>query len=66
MEAQLRQELGTSMLRSRGPSAGGCISEALSYLTDSGSVFVKINHKSQVLQYSIMYYIIHINISCYL
>ncbi|KAG7262647.1 hypothetical protein CRUP_001487, partial [Coryphaenoides rupestris] len=30
-----------------GPSAGGCISEGLSYLTDRGSVFVKINHKSQ-------------------
>ncbi|KAJ3601267.1 hypothetical protein NHX12_032240 [Muraenolepis orangiensis] len=47
MEAKLKEELGTCMLRSTGHSAGGCISEGQSYDTDHGRVFVKINHKSQ-------------------
>lgn len=48
MEAKLKKELGTSMLKSTGHSGGGCISEGQSYDTDSGRVFVKINHKSEV------------------
>ncbi|XP_035254336.1 ketosamine-3-kinase-like isoform X3 [Anguilla anguilla] len=47
MEALLKKELGTSMLKASGHSGGGCISEGQSYDTDSGRVFVKINHKSQ-------------------
>ncbi|XP_037647008.1 ketosamine-3-kinase [Sebastes umbrosus] len=47
MEAKLKRELGTSMLKSTGHSAGGCISEGQSYDTDSGRVFVKKNHKSE-------------------
>ena len=49
MEALLKRELGTSTLKVSGHSGGGCISDGLSYDTDSGRVFVKINHKSQVL-----------------
>ncbi|XP_047427621.1 ketosamine-3-kinase isoform X2 [Mugil cephalus] len=48
MEAKLKKELGTTMLKSTGHSGGGCISEGQSYDTDSGRVFVKINHKSKV------------------
>lgn len=48
MEAKLKKELGTSLLKSTGHSGGGCISEGQSYDTDSGRVFVKINHKSEV------------------
>ena len=51
MEAKMKKELGTSLLRSTGHSGGGCISEGLSYHTDHGTVFVKINHKSQVLHF---------------
>ncbi|XP_053707368.1 ketosamine-3-kinase [Synchiropus splendidus] len=47
MEAQLKRELGTSMLKSAGHSGGGCISQGQSYDTDSGRVFVKINHQSE-------------------
>uniref|UniRef100_A0A3Q3WIM2 protein-ribulosamine 3-kinase n=1 Tax=Mola mola TaxID=94237 RepID=A0A3Q3WIM2_MOLML len=47
MEAKLKKELGTSMLRSAGHSGGGCVSQGQSYDTDSGRVFVKINHKSE-------------------
>ncbi|KAJ0001322.1 hypothetical protein NQD34_006342 [Periophthalmus magnuspinnatus] len=47
MEAKLKRELGTSMLKSTGYSGGGCISEGQSYDTDSGRIFVKINHKSE-------------------
>ncbi|XP_059892101.1 ketosamine-3-kinase isoform X2 [Gadus macrocephalus] len=47
MEAMLKKELGTSMLKYTGYSGGGCISEGQSYDTDNGRVFVKINHKSQ-------------------
>lgn len=48
MEAKLKKELGTTMLKSTGHSGGGCISEGQSYDTDNGRVFVKINHKSEV------------------
>lgn len=48
MEAKLKKELGTSVLKATGHSGGGCISEGQSYDTDSGRVFVKINHKSEV------------------
>lgn len=48
MEANLKKELGTAMLRSTGHSGGGCISEGQSYDTDTGRVFVKKNHKSEV------------------
>uniref|UniRef100_A0A3P8S839 protein-ribulosamine 3-kinase n=1 Tax=Amphiprion percula TaxID=161767 RepID=A0A3P8S839_AMPPE len=47
MEAKLKKELGTNMLKSTGHSGGGCISEGQSYDTDFGRVFVKINHKSE-------------------
>ncbi|XP_042247967.1 ketosamine-3-kinase [Thunnus maccoyii] len=47
MEAMLKRELGTGMLKPAGRAAGGCISEGQSYDTDTGRVFVKINHKSQ-------------------
>ncbi|KAG7460256.1 hypothetical protein MATL_G00219390 [Megalops atlanticus] len=47
MEALLKKELGTSKLKATGHAGGGCISEGQSYDTDSGRVFVKINHKSQ-------------------
>lgn len=48
MEAKLKKELGTATLKPTGHSGGGCISESQSYETDSGRVFVKINHKSEV------------------
>ena len=48
MEAKLKKELGTTMLKSTGHAGGGCISEGQSYDTDTGRVFVKINHKSGV------------------
>ncbi|XP_061702842.1 ketosamine-3-kinase [Syngnathoides biaculeatus] len=47
MEEKIKQELGTAVLKSAGHSGGGCISQGQSYLTDTGKVFVKINHKSQ-------------------
>lgn len=47
MEAKLKKELGTTMLKSIGHAGGGCISEGQSYHTDHGKVFVKINHKSE-------------------
>ncbi|ROL53087.1 Ketosamine-3-kinase [Anabarilius grahami] len=47
MEALLKRELGTSVLKSTGHSGGGCISEGQSFDTDTGRVFVKINHKSE-------------------
>ncbi|XP_012695195.1 ketosamine-3-kinase [Clupea harengus] len=47
MEAQLKRELETSMLKATGHSGAGCISEGQSYDTDNGRVFVKINHKSE-------------------
>ncbi len=48
MEAKLKKELGTAMLKSTGYSGGGCISEGQSYDTDTGRVFVKINYKNEV------------------
>lgn len=48
MEAKLKEELGTTLLRSTGYSGAGCISEGTSYDTDSGRVFVKINNRSDV------------------
>ncbi|CAJ1075191.1 Ketosamine-3-kinase [Xyrichtys novacula] len=50
MEAKLKKELGTTMLKSTGHTGGGCISEGQSYETDNGRVFVKINHKSEAKQ----------------
>ncbi|KAM8845165.1 ketosamine-3-kinase [Spinachia spinachia] len=47
MEAKLKKELGCAMLKATGHSGGGCISEGQSYDTDTGRVFVKINHKSE-------------------
>lgn len=49
MEAQLKRELGTTILKATGHSGGGCINEGHSYDTDNGRVFVKINHKSEVI-----------------
>lgn len=51
MEQLLQRELGCSRVKAVGLSGGGCISEGQSYSTDSGTVFAKINHKSQVLIY---------------
>lgn len=48
MEKILKAELKTSLLKAFGSSGGGCISQGQSYETDSGRVFVKINHKPQV------------------
>lgn len=50
MEAKLKKELRTNMLKSTGHAGGGCISEGHSYDTDHGRVFVKINHKSGVFR----------------
>lgn len=47
MEALLKRELATSVLKSTGHSGGGCISEGQSFDTDTGRVFVKINHKNE-------------------
>uniref|UniRef100_UPI00398EED84 ketosamine-3-kinase isoform X1 n=2 Tax=Pristiophorus japonicus TaxID=55135 RepID=UPI00398EED84 len=47
MENVLKRELNTSGLRALGYAGGGCISQGQSYETDSGRVFVKVNHKSQ-------------------
>ncbi|XP_072339242.1 ketosamine-3-kinase isoform X3 [Scyliorhinus torazame] len=51
MESLLKRELNTVALKTLGHAAGGCISQGQSYETDSGRVFVKINHKSQVHGY---------------
>ncbi|XP_053194337.1 ketosamine-3-kinase-like [Scomber japonicus] len=47
MEAKLKRELGTVMLKPTGHTGGGCISDGLSYDTDTGRVFVKINRKGE-------------------
>ncbi|KAJ6655047.1 hypothetical protein lerEdw1_006100 [Lerista edwardsae] len=47
MEAALRRELGTSVLRPTGHSGGGCISHGESFHTDHGRVFVKSNCKAE-------------------
>ncbi|XP_007887069.1 ketosamine-3-kinase [Callorhinchus milii] len=47
MEAALKRELDTTSLRPFGHGGGGGISEGQSFQTDAGTVFVKINHKSQ-------------------
>ncbi|XP_034646135.1 fructosamine-3-kinase isoform X2 [Trachemys scripta elegans] len=47
MEKLLKTELKTSILKAFGSSGGGYISRGQSYKTDSGRVFVKINHKPQ-------------------
>lgn len=48
MEAALRRELGTSVLRPAGYSGGGCISHGESFHTDHGKVYVKRNDKAEV------------------
>lgn len=48
MEEILKRELKTSVLKAFGSSGGGYISQGQGYETDSGRVFVKINHKPQV------------------
>ncbi|XP_053152186.1 ketosamine-3-kinase-like isoform X3 [Hemicordylus capensis] len=47
MEAALRRELGTSVLRRAGHSGGGCISHGESFHTDHGCVYVKSNSKAE-------------------
>ncbi|XP_063148644.1 ketosamine-3-kinase-like isoform X1 [Candoia aspera] len=47
MEAALRRELGTSVLRPAGHSGGGCISHGESFHTDHGKVYVKRNAKAE-------------------
>lgn len=48
MEALLRRELGTSVLRPTGHSGGGCISHGESFHTDQGRIYVKINSRAEV------------------
>ncbi|XP_067860622.1 ketosamine-3-kinase-like [Heptranchias perlo] len=47
MESLLKRELNTAVLRELGYVRGGFISQGQSYETDSGRMFVKVNHKSQ-------------------
>ncbi|XP_037544346.1 ketosamine-3-kinase [Nematolebias whitei] len=47
MEAKLKKELGTTMLKAAGHAGGGCISQGQSFDIDTGRVFVKMNHKSE-------------------
>lgn len=49
MEKILKTELKTSVLKAFGGSGGGYISQGQSYETDTGRVFVKVNHKPQVI-----------------
>ena len=48
LEDLLKTELQTTVLRSQGRSGGGCISEGSTYDTDSGKVFIKVNHNKEV------------------
>lgn len=48
MEKILKTELKTSVLKAFGSSGGGYISQGQAYETDSGRVFVKVNHKPEV------------------
>ncbi|NP_001086297.1 fructosamine 3 kinase related protein S homeolog [Xenopus laevis] len=50
MEALLRNELDTALLKATGHIGGGCINQGQSYDTDRGRVFVKINHKPEAKQ----------------
>uniref|UniRef100_A0A803J6Y3 protein-ribulosamine 3-kinase n=2 Tax=Xenopus tropicalis TaxID=8364 RepID=A0A803J6Y3_XENTR len=50
MEALLRKELDTELLKATGHIGGGCINQGQSYDTDRGRVFVKINHKPEAKQ----------------
>ncbi|KAM4691641.1 ketosamine-3-kinase-like [Rhinophrynus dorsalis] len=47
MEALLKKELNSSVVKPSGHSGGGCINQGQSYDTDMGRLFVKINHKSE-------------------
>ncbi|XP_072414428.1 ketosamine-3-kinase isoform X2 [Chiloscyllium punctatum] len=47
MENLLKRELNTVRLKQLGYAGGGCISQGQSYETDTGRVFVKVNHKNQ-------------------
>ncbi|XP_030362076.1 ketosamine-3-kinase-like isoform X2 [Strigops habroptila] len=47
MEAALKRELGTEVLRPTGHLGGGCISQGQSYDTDHGRVYVKSNSKAE-------------------
>lgn len=49
MESILKKALNTKVLKRTGRGGGGCINEGEAYLTDSGTVFVKRNGKSQVI-----------------
>ena len=53
MEEAVKRALNTSILTATGSQGGGCISSGASYLTDSGTVFVKVNHKSKVKTFSV-------------
>lgn len=59
MEDKIKKELGTATLKSAGHSEGGCISQGQSYHTDTGKVFVKINHKSQVTMILLLTLLMH-------
>ena len=56
MEAKLKRELGTVMLKPTGHTGGGCISDGLSYDTDTGRVFVKINRKGEVSHFLLFHF----------
>ena len=48
MEALLRRELSLTVLKPLGRASGGCISDGVSYETDSGRIFVKHNVDQKV------------------
>ena len=49
MEEAVKKALGTSVFKDTGMGGSGCISTGSVYLTDSGSVFVKVNHENKVV-----------------
>lgn len=48
MENIIKEALGTVTLKPSGKGGGGCINDGEAYFTDTGTVFVKRNSKSQV------------------
>lgn len=44
----MKRALATNIFKSTGAGGGGCISKGSSYLTDTGTVFVKSNYKDGV------------------
>lgn len=48
MESELKKAMKTERLERIGDRGGGCISRAQAYHTDSMTIFVKTNEKSEV------------------